>query len=103
MPGVTPQPSYATVGPGQGPLAPPVRGGSPPAVLPTGMPLLSRRQLAEERRALRMGILLSLVWLASFVIGFKAAVAVLTVAGFTMAAIGLRWPMYGVHWLSRTW
>ncbi len=58
--------------------------------------LLSRRQITAEKRAIRVGVGLSLVWLASFAIGFKTTVALLTVAGFTLAAIGLQWPMYGL-------
>jgi hypothetical protein len=60
------------------------------------LPTLSRRELAVEKRAMKVGLALSLIWLASFAIGFKPALAVITFCGFGLAAIGLRWPMYGL-------
>ena len=63
---------------------------------PALFPALSRKEIAVEKRALRVGLLLSLIWISSFVIGFKTAVAILTVCGFMLAAVGLAWPMYGL-------
>lgn len=63
---------------------------------PALFPALSPKELAIEKRALRYGLWISLIWLLSFVIGYKTSVAIITFFGFAFAIAGMRWPMYGL-------
>ena len=49
-----------------------------------------------ERQQVRVATAVSLLWFASFVIGFKTTLALMTALGFLLALIGLAIPMYGL-------
>lgn len=47
-----------------------------------------------------IGIGISLLWLTTFVIGFKSSLALVTAAGFAASVIGLRYPLLGAVGIS---
>ncbi|EMI17653.1 O-antigen ligase-related protein [Rhodopirellula maiorica SM1] len=70
--------------------------GPPPIERNAAVPRCSK----AENAALWIGIGVALLWLTTGIVGFKAALAVITFCGFLMAMAGLRHPLIGVLGVS---
>tara|TARA_R110002073_G_scaffold157241_4_gene312546 strand:- start:8892 stop:10388 length:1497 start_codon:yes stop_codon:yes gene_type:complete len=70
--------------------------GPPPIEHNAALPKNSR----AENAALWIGVAVALLWLSTVIVGFKAALGVITLCGFVMAIVGLRHPLIGVLGVS---